>query len=212
MPLNVPETEAERIAGKLVDDVQHGMPSTPEEEESSDEAAAAGDTVSPSKRVMIHHSAEVKDWFLDLVAIQRERLGWNYITTFRHAQFVRPDIFSSMNVSVPKRSKHSDEMSAFGSGSAQKVPYAVYTVLHEILKTVTSKVPVSTSVLQPPVNKELEKLGYGSVTQHWLPEFTLQRDMSFRKHVLRQSLKFSVGEVADLPGNIREKLVHLLDL
>ena len=45
------------------------------------------------KRVNIHHCAEVKDWFLDLVAIQRERLGWNYITTFRHAQLVAPNNF-----------------------------------------------------------------------------------------------------------------------
>ena len=49
--------EAERTAGKLVDAVPHGTPSTPEEEEPGDEAAAAGDTKSPSKRVKIHHSA-----------------------------------------------------------------------------------------------------------------------------------------------------------
>ena len=44
------------IAAKLVDAVQHA----PEKEEPSE---------SPSKRVKIHHCAEVKDWFLDLVAI-----------------------------------------------------------------------------------------------------------------------------------------------
>ena len=54
------------------------------------------------------------DWVLDLVAIQRERLGWNYITTFCHAQLVAPDIFGGMNVSVPKRWKYSDEKSALG--------------------------------------------------------------------------------------------------
>ena len=47
-------------------------PHAPEKEEPNE---------SPSKRVKIHHCAEVKDWFLDLVAIQRERLGWN---TSRH--------------------------------------------------------------------------------------------------------------------------------
>ena len=67
MPLNVPKAEAEGIADKLVDAVQHGVPSTPEKEEPSDETAAAGDTESPSKRVKIHFSAEVKVWFLDLV-------------------------------------------------------------------------------------------------------------------------------------------------
>ena len=36
-------------------------------------------------------------------------------------------------------------------------------VLHEILKEASSKVSVSTSVLQSLVNKELEKLGFGSV-------------------------------------------------
>ena len=92
LPLNVSEAEAERIAGKLVGAVQHA----PEKEELSE---------SPSKRVKIHHCAEVKDLFLDLVAIQRERLGRNYITTFRHAQLVGPDIFGGMNVSVPKRWK-----------------------------------------------------------------------------------------------------------
>ena len=51
MPLNVSEAEAERIAAKLVDVVQHA----PEKEEPSE---------SPSKRVNIHHCAEVKDWFL----------------------------------------------------------------------------------------------------------------------------------------------------
>ena len=51
MPLNLSEAEAESIAGKLVDAVQHA----PEKEEPSE---------SPSKRVKIHHSAEVKDWFL----------------------------------------------------------------------------------------------------------------------------------------------------
>ena len=56
LPLNVSEAEAERIAAKLVDAVQHA----PEKEEPSE---------SPSKRVKIHHCAEVKDWFLDLVAI-----------------------------------------------------------------------------------------------------------------------------------------------
>ena len=100
LPLNVSEAEAGRIAGKLVDAVQHA----PEKEEPSG---------SPSERVKIHHCAEVKDWFLDLVTIQRERLGWDYITTFRHAQLVAPDIFGGMNVSVPKRWKYSDEKSAF---------------------------------------------------------------------------------------------------
>ena len=47
LPLNVSEAEAEGIAGKLVD-VQHA----PEKEEPSE---------SPSKRVKIHHCAEVKD-------------------------------------------------------------------------------------------------------------------------------------------------------
>ena len=56
LPLNVSEAEAERIAAKLVDAVQHA----PEKEEPSE---------SPSKRVKIHHCAEVKDWLLDLVAI-----------------------------------------------------------------------------------------------------------------------------------------------
>ena len=37
LPLNVP----------IVDAVQHGTPSTPEQEEPIDEAAAAGDTESP---------------------------------------------------------------------------------------------------------------------------------------------------------------------
>ena len=69
LSLDVSGAEAERIAGKLVDAVQHGTPSIPEEEEPSE---------SPSKRVKIHHCAEVKDWFLDLVVIQRERLGKNY--------------------------------------------------------------------------------------------------------------------------------------
>ena len=36
--------------------------------------------------------------------------------------------------------------------------------------------------------------------------------MSYRKHVIRQSLKFNVVEVADLQGNVREKLIYLLDL
>ena len=80
-------------------------------------------------------------------------------------------------------------------------------VLHEILKVATSKVSVSTSVLQPLVNKELEKLGFGSVSQQWVQEFMLQREMSCRKHVVRQSLEFSVQEVADLQGNVREKLI-----
>ena len=102
MPLNESEAQAERIAGKLVDALQHRTPSTPEEEEPSDEAGAVGDTESPSKRVKIHHSAAVKDWFLDLVAIQRDRLNWNYITTSRNAQLVTRDIFGSMNVSVPE--------------------------------------------------------------------------------------------------------------
>ena len=102
----------------------------------------------------------MKDWFLDLVAIQRERLGRNYIATFRHPQLKTPHIFGGMNVPVPKRWKCSDEKLAFGSGSAERVPDAVYTVLHEILKAATSKVTVSTSV-QPLVNKELEKLGFG---------------------------------------------------
>ena len=58
LPLNVSKAEAESIAGKLVVAVQHA----PEKEEPSE---------SPSKRVRIHHRAEVMDWFLDLVAIQR---------------------------------------------------------------------------------------------------------------------------------------------
>ena len=78
-----------------------------------------------------------------------------------------------MNVSVPKCWKYSDERSAIGSGSAKSVPDAVYTVLHEILKAATSKVPVSTSVLQLLVNKELEKLGFGSVSQYWIRQFML---------------------------------------
>ena len=65
MPLNVSEAEAERIAGKLVDAVQHA----PKKEELGGEAGAVGDAESPSKRVKIHHCAEVKDWCLDLVAI-----------------------------------------------------------------------------------------------------------------------------------------------
>ena len=47
-------------------------------------------------------------------------------------------------------------------------PDAVYTVLHEILKAATSKVPVSTSVLQLLVNKELEKLGFESASRRWV--------------------------------------------
>ena len=97
-----------------------------------------------------------------------------------------------MNVSVPKRWKYSDEKSAFGSGSAKRVPDAVYTVLHEILKAATSKVPVSTSVLQPLVSKELEKLGFESVSWRWVRRFMLQGEMSYRKHVIRRSLKFNV--------------------
>ena len=80
-------------------------------------------------------------------------------------------------------------------------------VLHEILKVATSKVSVSTSVLQPLVNNELEKLGLGSVSQQWDQEFMLQREMSCRKHVVRQSLEFNVEEVGDLQGNFREKLI-----
>ena len=56
LPLNVSEADAERIAAKLDDAVQHA----PEKEEPSE---------SPPKRFRIHHCAEVKDWFLDLVAI-----------------------------------------------------------------------------------------------------------------------------------------------
>ena len=146
------------------------------------------------------------------MAIQRERLVWNYITTFRHAQLVAPDIFGGMNVSVPKLWKYSDEKSAFGSGSAKRVPDAVYTVLREILKAATSKLLVSSSVLQLLANKELEKLGFESVSRRWVQRFMHQGEMSFRKHVIRQSLKFSVEEVADLQGNVREKLIYLLDL
>ena len=51
------EAVAERIAGKLVDASQHGQPTTAEEEEPSG---------SPSERVKVHNSADVKDWFLDL--------------------------------------------------------------------------------------------------------------------------------------------------
>ena len=66
-----------------------------------------------------------------------------------------------MNVSVPKRWKYSDEKLVFGSGSAKRAPDAVCTLLlHEILKAATSKVPVSTSVLQSLGNRELEKLGF----------------------------------------------------
>ena len=36
--------------------------------------------------------------------------------------------------------------------------------------------------------------------------------MSYRKHVIRQSLKFNVEEVADLQGDVREKLICLLDV
>ena len=54
MPLNVSEAEAERIAGKLVDAVQHAR----EKEEPGGEAGAVGDTESPSKRVKINHCAE----------------------------------------------------------------------------------------------------------------------------------------------------------
>ena len=80
---------------------------------------------------------------------------------------------------------------AFASVSAKGVPDAV---LHEILKAATGKVFVSTSVLQPLANKELEKLEFGSVSWRWVPKFMLQRDMSSRKHVIRQSLKLSVEE------------------
>ena len=111
-----------------------------------------------------------------------------------------------MNVSVPKRWKYSYEKSAFASGAAKRAPDAVYTVLHEILKAATSKVPVSTAVLQLEVKKELEKFGFESVSWRWVRRFMLQRDMSYRKHVIRQSLKFSVEEVVDLQGKVREKL------
>ena len=109
-PLDVSEAQAERIAGTLVAAVQHGTPSTPEQDEPGG---------SPSERVKIHRCAEVKDWFLDLVAIQRER----------HFA-VRSKRLSAgcMNVSVPKRWKYSDEKLASGSGSEKMVPDAVYTV------------------------------------------------------------------------------------
>ena len=174
LPLNVSEAEAESIAGKLVDAVQHA----------------------PERRSRASHrqnasrsTTEVKDWFLDLVKIQRERLGWNYMT-FCHSQLVAPYIFGGMNVSVPKRWKYSE---AFGSGSAKRVLDAVYTLLHEILKAAASKVPVSTSFLQLLVNKELERLGFESVSGRWVRRFMHQREMSFRKHVIRLSLKFSGG-------------------
>ena len=77
----------------------------------------------------------------------------------------------------------------------------MYTLLFEILKAATSKVSVSTSILQPSANKELEKLGFESVSRRWFRRFMLQREMS----------KFNVEEVADLQGNVREK-IYLLDI
>ena len=82
-----------------------------------------------------------------------------------------------MNVSVPKRWKYSDKKSAFGPGSAQRVPYAVYPLLHEILKTVTSQGPRlnfgSAASFQ---TKSLRSKGYGSVSRQWVREFMLQRE------------------------------------
>ena len=85
-----------------------------------------------------------------------------------------------MNVSVSKRWNNSHEKSAVGSGAAKKVPYALHRVLREILDAVASKVAVSTSVPQTPVDKELGKLVYGSASPQWVREFMLERDMSLR--------------------------------
>ena len=74
---------------------------------------------------------------------------------------------------MPKRWKYSDEKSAFGSGAAKRVPDAVYSVLNEILKALTSKVPVSTAVLQLLANKEHEKLGFESVSRQWVRRHTI---------------------------------------
>ena len=75
----------------------------------------------------------------------------------------------------------------------------------------THKLPVSTSVLCPLVNRELEKAGYGTVSRQWVREFTAKMNMSYRKQVLRESLKFTVEQIADVQGNVREKLVWLMD-
>ena len=124
MPLNVTQDEAEQMAADMVGTVHRERAlgiaaiSTPGAEEAAENTEAGA-----CKRPKIHHGTEVKDWFLDLVAIQKRRKNWSYITTFRHAQAVAPEIFGPMSQSVPLRWKHSDPDSCAGAvGRPKKVP------------------------------------------------------------------------------------------